>query len=44
VPLGVLHYWMAVKADKLKPLVFALVVGLLLGARVWHSRKKKPAA
>jgi sulfoxide reductase heme-binding subunit YedZ len=33
VPLGVLHYWMLVKADVFKPLVFAALTAVLLGVR-----------
>jgi sulfoxide reductase heme-binding subunit YedZ len=43
--LGVVHYWMAVKADLRKPLVFALLVGMLLGVRLlWflQARRKRP--
>jgi DMSO/TMAO reductase YedYZ heme-binding membrane subunit len=32
--LGVLHFWLLVKADHTRPLVFALLVGLLLGYRL----------
>ncbi len=43
---GVLHYWLLVKADTTKPLVFAAVLALLLGYRFWRSytgdAKRKP--
>jgi methionine sulfoxide reductase heme-binding subunit len=44
VPLGVLHYWMLVKADIVKPLVFALLTAFLLGIRAVHYLKPKLAA
>ncbi|HYE44544.1 MAG TPA: protein-methionine-sulfoxide reductase heme-binding subunit MsrQ [Caulobacter sp.] len=34
-PLGVLHYYMLVKADHRPPLIYATVLALLLGWRVW---------
>ncbi|MEJ2360615.1 MAG: sulfoxide reductase heme-binding subunit YedZ [Gammaproteobacteria bacterium] len=34
VPLGSLHFYWLVKADTLRPVIFALCVGLLLGYRV----------
>ena len=34
VPLGTLHFYWLVKADTLRPLIFALCVGLLLGYRI----------
>lgn len=34
VPLGTLHFYWLVKADTLRPVIFALCVGLLLGYRV----------
>ena len=36
--LGVLHFWWLVKRDVSRPLMFALVLGLLLGARAARSR------
>jgi sulfoxide reductase heme-binding subunit YedZ len=39
-PLGVLHYWMLVKADVTKPLIFAVVLALLLGVRVVRYLQK----
>jgi sulfoxide reductase heme-binding subunit YedZ len=38
--LGVVHYWMLVKADRLKPLLFGLVLAMLLGARLVKKRAK----
>ena len=33
--LAVLHYFWMVKADVSKPLIYAVIVGVLLGLRVW---------
>jgi len=42
--LGVIHYYMQVKADVRQPLVFAAVLTLLLGYRlVEYLRQRKPA-
>ena len=42
--LGPLHYWWLVKADVSRPLTYAAVVALLLGARVmWSRRRPAPA-
>ena len=37
--LGVLHYLWLVKADVREPVLYALLLALLLGARVWHRRR-----
>ena len=37
--LGIFHYLWLVKADILKPMIHALILLLLLGARAWHQRK-----
>ena len=37
---GVLHYWWLVKADVQRPLIYATVVALLLGFRVYKTRAK----
>lgn len=37
--LGVWHYWWQVKLDIREPLIYALILGILLGYRVWHSRR-----
>lgn len=37
--LGVIHYWWLVKADVRSPLIYAGVVALLLGFRVWRRKK-----
>ena len=34
--LGVLHYWWLVKADVRRPEMYAVIVGTLLGVRVWR--------
>ena len=39
--LAVWHYYWLVKADVREPLVYAGVVALLFGWRVWHARVKK---
>lgn len=44
VPLGVLHYWMLVKADLLKPLVFAALTAVLLGVRAIRYLRTPDAA
>jgi len=41
--LGPLHYWWLVKADVNRPLTYAAVVALLLGARVYYTRARRPA-
>ena len=38
--LGTLHYWWLVKADTARPLRYALIVGLLLGVRVWWAARR----
>ena len=42
--LGPLHYWWLVKADVSRPLTYAAVVGVLLGARLFWSRARRVAA
>ena len=39
--LGVLHYWLLVKADTQKPLIFAGVLALLLGYRFVVARQRR---
>lgn len=41
VPLGALHYFLLVKADKTMPLVYAAIIAVLLGWRVWEWARKK---
>jgi len=41
--LGVLHYWWLVKKDVTEPVVFALLLGMLLGVRlIWRARQPAP--
>jgi methionine sulfoxide reductase heme-binding subunit len=42
-PLGVLHFWWQTKADFSQPLLYACVLALLLGFRVfkWRSRQRR---
>jgi methionine sulfoxide reductase heme-binding subunit len=37
--LGVSHYWWQVKKDITEPLIYALILSLLLGYRLWDRRK-----
>lgn len=37
-PMGVVHFLLLVKADILEPLIYAGLLGLLLGYRGWRSR------
>jgi sulfoxide reductase heme-binding subunit YedZ len=37
---GALHYWWLVKADVSRPLIYAAIVALLLGVRLYWSRAK----
>ncbi|MFL6619761.1 MAG: sulfite oxidase heme-binding subunit YedZ [Povalibacter sp.] len=39
VPLGVWHYYWQVKADVREPLVYATIVAVLLGWRIWKNRQ-----
>ncbi|WP_298331084.1 sulfite oxidase heme-binding subunit YedZ [Asticcacaulis sp.] len=41
VPLGALHYFLLVKADKTMPMVYAAIIAVLLGWRVWEWARKK---
>ncbi|MCI0505231.1 MAG: sulfoxide reductase heme-binding subunit YedZ [Gammaproteobacteria bacterium] len=36
---GILHYLWLVKADLLQPLIYAVILLLLFGIRVWYQRK-----
>ena len=39
--LGVIHYWWLVKKDITEPVIYALVLAFLLGARVWYARRRQ---
>ena len=39
--LGVWHYWWQVKKDITEPLVYAAILALLLGFRIWKKRSLK---
>jgi sulfoxide reductase heme-binding subunit YedZ len=39
--LGVWHYWWQVKQDIREPLVYAAVLALLLGYRLWHTWRRR---
>ncbi len=41
--LGVVHYWWLVKRDITWPVVYALILALLLGYRLYVSRRARPA-
>jgi sulfoxide reductase heme-binding subunit YedZ len=42
--LAVLHFWKMLKSDYREPLVYAAILGLLLGARLWRrARRARPA-
>ena len=38
---GVLHYWWLVKADVRTPAIYASLLAVLLGYRVWVARKRR---
>ena len=38
---AVVHYYWLVKADVRRPVIYGVVVGLLLGFRIWWARKKR---
>ena len=40
-PLGVLHYYMLVKADHRPPLIYAGILAVLLGWRLWEAIQKR---
>jgi sulfoxide reductase heme-binding subunit YedZ len=39
--LGVWHYWWQVKQDIREPLIYAVIVTLLLGYRLWHTWRRR---
>ncbi len=39
--LGVWHYWWQVKKDFTEPLLYALILALLLGYRLWHRKRAR---
>jgi len=39
--LGVWHYWWQVKEDITEPLIYAAVLSVLLGHRIWHRQQKR---
>jgi sulfoxide reductase heme-binding subunit YedZ len=44
VPLGVVHYYMLVKADHRPPLIYGAIVAVLLGWRVWDAMRRRRMA
>jgi sulfoxide reductase heme-binding subunit YedZ len=42
--LGVIHFWMSVKADIGEPLIFAAVFAILFAWRIWKWRASRSAA
>lgn len=43
VPMGVVHYFLLVKADRVSPVIYGGIVALLLGWRVWDRTRKSKA-
>lgn len=41
--LGVLHYWWLVKRDLTQPIIYAVIVAVLLGVRLWWRFFKAPS-
>ena len=39
---GVIHYLWLVKKDLSEPLIYAVLLAILLGYRIWQSQRKKP--
>lgn len=42
--LGVWHFWWQVKKDITEPVIYAAVLALLLGARLWRRRRERIGA
>jgi len=42
--LGVIHYWWKVKLDTTNPRYYALIVAVLLGARIWRAIARRLSA
>lgn len=42
--LAVIHYWWKVKLDTTNPMVYAVIVGALLGVRVWRAIQRRQTA
>lgn len=38
--LGVTHFWMMVKRDITEPVIYAIILTLLLGYRLWDARRR----
>ncbi len=43
VPLGVVHYYLLVKADHRPPIVYGVILAVLLGWRAWEARRQAAA-
>jgi sulfoxide reductase heme-binding subunit YedZ len=39
--LGVWHFWWQVKADILEPLIYATILTVLFGARIWRRQRQR---
>jgi sulfoxide reductase heme-binding subunit YedZ len=42
--LAVIHYWWKVKLDTTNPRYYALLVAVLLGARIWRAIARRQSA
>jgi sulfoxide reductase heme-binding subunit YedZ len=42
--LGVTHFWMMVKRDITEPAIYAMILALLLGYRLWDVRRRRNAS
>lgn len=40
-PLGVIHYYLLVKADHRPPIVYGAILAVLLGWRIWAARSTR---